>query len=102
MEDHAKSTVVAITGASSGIGRALAIEYARRGNRVAMIARRREALEDTHARIVSRGGTAIAIASDVTDRDRISMSFTSIFDKWGTIDIMIANAGIGSTTDVRN
>ncbi|HSP26550.1 MAG TPA: SDR family NAD(P)-dependent oxidoreductase, partial [Saliniramus sp.] len=63
--------VVAITGASAGVGRATARAFARKGARVALIARDRDALEETKAEIESVGGQAMSFSADVADDERV-------------------------------
>ena len=87
--------VALVTGASSGIGEALAEELASRGFRVAAVARRRDRLAALVARIEGRGGEAIAVEADVShDRD-LDGAVASILARWDRIDVAIANAGIG-------
>ncbi|MDQ0390957.1 SDR family NAD(P)-dependent oxidoreductase [Labrys monachus] len=88
--DHRR---VLITGAGSGIGRALAIEASRRGMSVALCGRRAEALEETLGLLVPAPGH-IAIAADVTagaDRRRI---LDDLMEEWGALDILVNNAGV--------
>jgi NAD(P)-dependent dehydrogenase (short-subunit alcohol dehydrogenase family) len=87
---------VVITGASDGIGRALALECARRGSRIAASARSREKLESLATEIIGLGGKAIAIPTDVTSETarRELMEQASAVN--GPIDVLVCNAGIGS------
>ncbi|MGH7829386.1 MAG: SDR family oxidoreductase, partial [Candidatus Binatia bacterium] len=87
--------VVFITGASSGIGAALAREFARHGARVALLARRRERLERLTKEIEDRGGAALALAADVTVDGEIDAAVQAAVAKWGGIDVVVANAGFG-------
>lgn len=86
-----------ITGASSGIGRELALELSRRGWRVALLARRREALEELAQAISSRGGVADVVAADVTDPAALASAAAEITRRCGSIDLAVANAGIGQS-----
>ena len=79
-----------ITGASSGIGAALAEELAGRGCRLALTARSAEALE----RLATELPDAIALTGDITDRDRMREIVRDLEDRWGGIDIAVLNAGI--------
>jgi short-subunit dehydrogenase len=90
--------VVLITGASSGIGRGLALELARRGARLGLTARRDEALADLVGEIRSSGGSAVAIAVDVQDANAMRDAARRLHDEVGPIDVLIANAGIGTNT----
>lgn len=87
--------VVLLTGASSGIGEALALKMAKRGAIIGLLARREELLKPIAEKIEKNGGTARYFACDVTDKDRVFQSAESLRKEFGRIDIMIANAGIG-------
>lgn len=87
--------VAAITGASSGIGRAMAVEIARRGGDVALLARRRDALEETAAAVRAAGRHAAVAPCDVRDRDAVLAAFRAAEAVLGPADVLIANAGIG-------
>jgi short-subunit dehydrogenase len=84
-----------ITGASSGIGRGLAVELARRGVAVGLLARRKDALEETAALVRASGGTAIVCPCDVTDRAQVVAAFDDIERRGLRIVRVIANAGGG-------
>jgi short-subunit dehydrogenase len=90
-----KDKVVFLTGASSGIGEALAIEIARRGAILGLLARRAELLETLAEKCEAAGGTARIFACDVVDRQGVQKSADALRDEFGRIDILIANAGIG-------
>lgn len=87
-----------ITGASSGIGAALADRFAGAGVKVALLARRGEAIESKAAGIRKSGGKAIAIPCDVTDNHAVQAAIEETKKKFGTIDLLIANAGFGRPT----
>lgn len=91
--------VVLITGASSGIGQGLALDLARRGASVGLVARRRETLDEMVQRIEATGGKALALPADVKDADSVSAAATQLRESFGRIDVLIANAGIGATND---
>ena len=82
-----------LTGASSGIGEALAGELAGRGCRLALTARRVERLEAVAARLSEAGGTAHVLAGDLTDRERVQEIGRELGDVLGPLDIAILNAG---------
>jgi short-subunit dehydrogenase len=90
--------VVLITGASSGIGRGLGVELARRGAAVGLLARRRELLEEIVDEITVAGGRAMALPADVTHADQVRTAACELRRKFGYIDVLIANAGVGGTT----
>jgi NAD(P)-dependent dehydrogenase (short-subunit alcohol dehydrogenase family) len=83
-----------VTGAGSGIGRALAAELARRGARVAASDVDAAAAEDTAARLTELGGTIRAWRLDVTDRDAVEAHATDVVDTFGSADLVINNAGV--------
>ncbi len=84
-----------VTGASSGIGAALAVELARCGARVAVLARRLDRLESVCATIRAEGGEAIPLACDVRDRAALDAAVKETVAQFGHLDIAIANAGFG-------
>lgn len=85
--------VAVITGASTGIGEALARELARRGWAVGVIARRQELLDGVVAAITAAGGRAAAVAADVTDRTSIEAAVQKLEVALGPCDLLVANAG---------
>jgi short-subunit dehydrogenase len=96
--------VVFITGASSGIGRALALELGRRGASLGLLARRAEALRELVSEIEQAGGRAVAVPGDVRDAEAVRAAADEVRARFERIDVLIANAGIATTdhiTDVR-
>jgi short-subunit dehydrogenase len=89
------SRVIAITGASAGIGRATAIRLARDGASIAICARRQDRLDEVAADIVKAGGQALAIVADVTSEEAMQMFVGKTVDRFGTLDVMMCNAGFG-------
>jgi short-subunit dehydrogenase len=93
-----KGKRVLITGGSSGIGRALALEFARKGALLAIASRRLEDLEKARRDIslaYPDGETPLAIPCDVTDRESVGRLIKNCVDHWGGLDILVNNAGIG-------
>lgn len=86
-----------ITGASSGIGRGLALELARRGAKLGLIARRVDALDELVGEIEALGSKGLALPADVQDSTSLGAAVNRISADLGPIDVMIANAGIGPT-----
>jgi 3-oxoacyl-[acyl-carrier protein] reductase len=86
--------VALVTGASSGLGVRFAEVLAENGAAVALVARRRERLDALAARIGSGGGRAIAVAADVADRAAMRHAFDTAEQAFGTVDILINNAGV--------
>lgn len=94
--------VVLITGASSGIGRGLAVNLARRGASVGLLARRREILDQIAEEIINAGGRARALPADVTQVDSVRAAVEELRHQFGPIDVLVANAGISINTSVPN
>ncbi|MFD0476462.1 SDR family oxidoreductase [Nonomuraea thailandensis] len=96
--------VAVVSGASSGIGAATALRLAELGASVAVLARRKDRLEELTAAITAAGGTAITIAVDVTGRDAVQDAAAQVADRLGTADLVVNNAGvqlISPITDLR-
>ena len=87
--------VIAITGASAGIGRATALRLAREGASVAICARRRDRLDQVADEIVRAGGTALAVVADVTRDTDMDGFVEQTISRWGQLDVMMCNAGYG-------
>ncbi|MBV9718669.1 MAG: SDR family NAD(P)-dependent oxidoreductase [Candidatus Eremiobacteraeota bacterium] len=94
MPDEARTLIV--TGASSGIGRALALESIRAGYRAVLVARRKELLEQIARSIHDAGGTCITIAGDVTAPPMATQIVDAAMANFGRIDVVINNAGGGA------
>lgn len=85
--------VVLVTGASSGIGAALAREFSKSGARVALAARRKPELEETAANC---SGPALAVPTDICRQDQRAALLQRVLADWGRIDILVNNAGMGA------
>jgi 3-oxoacyl-[acyl-carrier protein] reductase len=90
--------VALVTGASRGLGRAIAIALGRSGANVACVARDSGKLAQTVAEIQAAGGEAEAFACDVTKGESVSQVVEQVTEKWGKLDILVNNAGITKDT----
>ena len=91
--------VALVTGASSGIGRELALGLAAAGARVVAVARRADRLDGLVREIEQSGGSALAAQADVTDAESIERAFDAAERAYGTVNVIVSNAGV---TDARN
>jgi NAD(P)-dependent dehydrogenase (short-subunit alcohol dehydrogenase family) len=87
-----KCEVVVVTGASAGVGRAIACEFARHGACVGLLARSRDGLEGARQDVERLGGRALAVPTDVSDDQQVEQAADSIERAFGPIDIWINNA----------
>jgi NADP-dependent 3-hydroxy acid dehydrogenase YdfG len=94
MSKELDGTVALVTGASSGIGAATAERLAREGASVALVARRKDRLEEVARRIQTQGGTAHAIAADITSRAGAADAVAQAVDAFGRLDTLVNNAGV--------
>ena len=94
MKDSLVDKVVIITGASSGIGRALAIEMAKRKARLSLAARNRPELEKLQAEIRSHGADVMETRTDVSIEEDCKNLIERTLEHFGRIDILVVNAGI--------
>ncbi|MBL8587499.1 MAG: SDR family NAD(P)-dependent oxidoreductase [Methylobacteriaceae bacterium] len=86
--------IALVTGASRGIGRAVALELARRGAHVAALARTQGALEELDDEIRALGGAATLIPCDIRDFDALDRLGAALHQRWGRLDIFVGNAGV--------
>ncbi len=84
--------VVVVTGATAGLGRAIANSFARAGDRVALIARGAEGLEAAAQEVRRNGGSALAIGADVADWDQVERAAKRVEEELGEIDVWVNNA----------
>ncbi|KUJ39735.1 putative oxidoreductase [Streptomyces sp. MBT84] len=91
-----RDKVVAITGAGSGIGEATALLLAERGARLVLGARRSERLEAVVTRIKKAGGEAVRLRTDVTRRNDLRALVALAGDRFGRLDVLVSNAGVGT------
>lgn len=85
---------VVITGASSGLGAALARQLAAYGCRISLLARRQERLQDVARQVTERGGEAAALTADVTSHNSVRDAMDRAVAAFGPVDVLVANSGI--------
>lgn len=89
-----KNKVAIITGAASGIGKEIALVYAREGALVAIADLNLDQAGEAAAEIKSKGGQAMAVAMDVTKEDEVDDGVNEVVKKFGGVDVLVSNAGI--------
>lgn len=94
MADRLDGTVALVTGASSGIGEASARALASQGAAVAVAARRKQRLDELVRKIEGDGGRALAIETDVTDREQAQIAVRHTVEELGRLDTVVNNAGV--------
>ena len=95
-------TVALVTGASSGIGRATALQLAREGAAVVLVARRSDRIAELATTIEDAGGTAWAFPTDIAQRDQAEAAVAATVERFGRLDILVNNAGymiLGTVAD---
>ena len=93
-----KGRVALVTGASSGLGQQFARALAENGAAVALVARRADRLAELQKSIEGAGGRALAIEADVTDRATMARAFDAAEKAFGTVTILVNNAGIAQSS----
>ncbi|HWW64142.1 MAG TPA: SDR family oxidoreductase [Sphingomonadaceae bacterium] len=88
--------IAIITGAGSGIGRAVALALSRRDYRLVLAGRRAEALAETAALLADTSDAPLCVAADVTDAAAVSSLFARAIERFGRVDLLFNNAGIGA------
>lgn len=91
LENHS----VIITGAGRGIGRTIALAYAKEGARLALAARTAAELEDTAREVRALGASALVIPTDVSDQRQVDRMLAQVIDRYSSVDVLVNNAGIG-------
>ena len=96
MSQSLQGKVAIVTGASNGIGRAIAEMYAANGAKTVLVARRAEVLEEVAAGIRKAGGEALPAPTDVTQEDQVTALFDKTMKTYGRLDIVVNNAGVAT------
>jgi 3-oxoacyl-[acyl-carrier protein] reductase len=94
--------VAIVTGAGTGIGKAIAQAYARAGAAVCWAARNATEIGETVQEIVAAGGKALAVPTDVTQREAVQTMVRTTIKAFGGLDILVVNAGIGNPESVED
>ncbi|USX19005.1 3-hydroxybutyrate dehydrogenase [Oxalobacteraceae bacterium OTU3REALA1] len=89
-----KDKVCVVTGAASGIGKEIALIYAREGGKIVIADLNLEAAEATANELKAAGNQAMAVAMNVTDEAQVNAGIAAVVDAWGQIDVLVSNAGI--------
>jgi len=92
-----KNRVAIITGATGGIGKAIALAYASAGARTVLASRNRDKLDKCAEEIRSKGGLALVVPTDVARESQVTMLFERALQEWGQLDILVNSAGIITT-----
>jgi short-subunit dehydrogenase len=93
--------VVVITGASAGLGRAIAKEFARNGARVALLARGKDRLEDARNELERMGAEVLTFSVDVANAEQVDAVASQVEEQWGPIDVWVNNAMVGILSPVK-
>jgi 3-hydroxybutyrate dehydrogenase len=89
-----KDKICIITGAASGIGKEIALTFAREGGKVAIADLDRDAAQATATEIAATGGSAMGIAMNVVDEEQVNAGVDEVVRAWGGVDVLVSNAGI--------
>src|SRR5205823_9892079 len=89
-----KDKVCIVTGAASGIGKEIALTYAREGGKVVIADLNKGAAQEAADEIVKAGGTAMAVAMDVTNEEQVNAAVAEVVAAYGGVDVLVSNAGI--------
>jgi NAD(P)-dependent dehydrogenase (short-subunit alcohol dehydrogenase family) len=93
-----KEKIAVITGGGRGIGRAIALAYAREGARLVLAARSVPGLEETHAMVVDLGGEALVVPTDISNAESVAALSQQTLAHFGRVDILVNNSGVAGPT----
>jgi NAD(P)-dependent dehydrogenase (short-subunit alcohol dehydrogenase family) len=96
MTKQLQDRVAVVTGASNGIGRAIAETFAAEGAKTVLVARRAEVLDEVAAGIRSRGGEALSAPTDITREEQVTALFAKVTKTYGRLDVLVNNAGVAT------
>lgn len=97
-----KDKVCIVTGAASGIGNAIAHTYAAEGGKVVIADLNLDAAQKAADDIIAKGGNAMAVTMDVTSEEQVNAGVAKVVEAWGTVDVLVSNAGIQIVNPVEN
>ena len=89
-----ENKICIVTGAASGIGKEIALTYAREGGKVVIADMNKAAAQTVADEITKAGGSALAVAMDVTSEEQVDAAVAEVVAAWGTVDVLVSNAGI--------
>ncbi|HWQ27597.1 MAG TPA: SDR family NAD(P)-dependent oxidoreductase [Dehalococcoidia bacterium] len=88
--------VAVVTGGGSGIGRGVALRFAREGAKVAILDVAQDRLDETAAQLTEAGAPSLAVRADVSVTEDVERAFAAVLERFGRVDILVNNAGIGN------
>jgi len=94
MSKQLQDKIAIVTGAASGLGKEIAVTYAREGAKVAVADLNRDAAQAVADELNAKGGRAMAVAADVADEGQVNAAVAAVVEAWGGVNILVSNAGI--------
>ena len=102
MEDSFAGKVVLVTGATSGIGHAVAVKFAAASGSVVALGRNQDALREVEAAVKNAGAEALTLTADVTNGDEVQRAIDQTINRFGSLDVLVNAAGHISTGSIEN